>query len=145
MILTEKSDAVFAMIYDIHNPSFQFFERASKGMLREQFDKGTVFVSYLSGGRRLAGYAIVTEKNAQPYVWEIAVASLYRGQGYGAALLGEIEVWARENEKREITLNCLTENPAQKLYFDAGYRVTKVLLGYYGAGRNGIVMRRNLC
>lgn len=144
MILHVKSDDDFESLLDIHNDSFEAYEKAPPGMFREKFDTGTVFVAY-SLNRNVLGYAIVTRYDAEPYVWEIAVSHDHRGQGVGSKLLREIAQWARGMNESGIGLKCRTENSAQTLYFANGYRVQKVLKGYYGSeGGDGLAMRRKL-
>jgi ribosomal protein S18 acetylase RimI-like enzyme len=85
-------------------------------------------------------YAIVIEKGGR-FLWSIAVRP--RRQGFGTTLLKEIEAFYRKAGRQGISLTCNTHNPAQKLYFDLGYRVERVLPRYYGED-NGLFMRRIL-
>lgn len=90
----------------------------------------------------ILGFAIV-QNVAQPYLWNIAVYPRYRGRGVASSLLEEI-IRRYTNEKSEhITLHVNATNPAQKLYFDHGFRVVNVEKKYFDPD-DGLVMVRQL-
>jgi ribosomal protein S18 acetylase RimI-like enzyme len=78
------------------------------------------------------------------YIWAIAVGEQYRNQGLGGCLLEEAELWARENKKTHIQLTVNANNRAQKLYFDAGYRVTGFLRHIHTGAGDGLLMKKGL-
>lgn len=147
MIIYVKTDELFEEIRRISDESFDTFERAPRGILRTQFDTGTVFV-IRSGvdSNRLLGYLILTRKFDESYVWAIAVDSVARGQGVGKTLLEEAACYVIENSLSQgIGLTVNTRNiSAMRLYLKENYRVVKFLSGYYGMGGDGVVMRRKL-
>ena len=74
-----------------------------------------------------------------PWIWILAVRPDFQGQGIGTSLLKEIEKYYT----KEINLYVNVDNPAQKLYFDNGYRVKKVLKDIYDGG-DALHMRKKL-
>lgn len=141
MRVTERNEPKFLLqrVIEITEKSFRDDELPPRGILTEQFMDGTVFID--SGD--VKSYAIVSEKFGERYIWAIATHPDHRGRGLAGELLDEIEAWARENKAPSLTLTTHSDNPAQKLYFDKGYRVTRVLQDYYQTG-NGLFMRRKL-
>jgi ribosomal protein S18 acetylase RimI-like enzyme len=133
----------FESILRIHDASFSGSERAPRDLLQNIVDTGEVFVR-LSGDGEYRCFALLTEKFGEPYIWAIATDPLYRGKGLASSLLDEIAEYVQRNHLHGIGLTTQCDNPAQKLYFDKGYRVRRVLSGYYGLGSDGLFMRREL-
>ncbi len=150
MILHTRENTVFEDIVELHDASFEHWERAPRGILRTQYDTGQVFVMYQNeyGCRTLLGFLIRTSKHGEPYVWAVAVRKQSRGQGIGKALIDEAVCEVRENGLRwskgiGLTVN-VDNTDAIRLYLKEGFRVTKVLIDYYGPGGDGIFMRKKL-
>ena len=152
MILKTRESTVFEDIFELNNECFDEFERAPRGILRTQYDTGQVFVMYGDqnehGRWTLLGFLIRTNKHGEPYIWAVAVRKQSRGQGIGKALIDEAVCEVRENGLRwskGIGLTVNVDNvPAIRLYLKEGFRVTKVLSGYYGPGGDGLLLRRKL-
>lgn len=143
MRLTEKHvDGDFDQILKISDESFEGQQRPPLGILRSHFEADDVFVWH--DAETIYAFAIVTERFGAPYIWTIAVDLSVRGHGFGTALLREIEAHYRGAGRGSIGLTCKTDNPAQKLYFDCGYRVERVAQKYYGPEGDGLFMRRVL-
>lgn len=152
MRLMTRENTVFEDIVELHDKAFDEFERAPHGVLRTQYETGEVFVMYGDqnehGRRTLLGFLILTQKHGEAYVWSIAVRKESRGQGIGKALLDEAVCEVRQHQLRwskGIGLTVNVDNVAAiRLYLKEGYRVTKVLGGYYDPAGNGLFMRRKL-
>ena len=152
MRLMTRENTIFEDIVELHDKCFDEFERAPRGILRTQYDTGDVFVMYGDqnehGRRTLLGFLLRTNKHGEPYVWSIAVRKESRHIGIGKALLEEAVCEVRENGLRwskGIGLTVNVDNVAAiRLYLKEGFRVTKVLKGYYGPGGDGLLMRRKL-
>ena len=142
MILTKPDRNQYVQCLNINRACFPTDERAPDGVFFNHWDNGTVFVSCEDD--KIVGFAIVTMLAGEPFVWTIAVLPEYRGQGIGGDLLYEIWQWAQQKGERFIDLTVKTSNPAQKLYFDSGYRVVKFLRRYYLGGGDGLLMRRTV-
>jgi ribosomal protein S18 acetylase RimI-like enzyme len=137
----QKTDTVFDRIWDITKASFSGIELPPQSILHYEFGRGQVFVN----DPVIDCYSILSEKFGEPYIWAIATDPAERGRGLAGKVLDEIEDYVRELKNATgIGLTTNTNNPAQKLYFDKGYRVLKHLPGYYGPGESGLFMRRPL-
>jgi ribosomal protein S18 acetylase RimI-like enzyme len=76
-----------------------------------------------------------------PYVHSVSVQKDHRGRGIATELFNTFE----EGFKTEATnvgywLQVKFNNPAQKLYFDLGYRVESVDENFYGPGVHALCM-----
>jgi ribosomal protein S18 acetylase RimI-like enzyme len=142
----EKTQAVFDRIWEITEASFTGVELPPKGVLETEF--GYAVNSVFTDSRRaswIQSYALLSEKFGEAYIWSIATAPTSRGCGFASHLLDEIEDYARTTlHQTGIGLSTNVNNPAQKLYFDHGYRVERFMPGYYGKLENGLFMRRPL-
>jgi ribosomal-protein-alanine N-acetyltransferase len=137
----EKTVETFNRLRTISDNSFSGIERPPSGVFLSHYETDDVFVD----DRRaepIRGFCLVGDREG-PYVWSIAVNPQYRGQGIGWSLLNEITDYYRGLGKEHITLTCHVDNPAQKLYYDNGYRVVRVVQRYYGAD-NGLFMKKIL-
>jgi ribosomal protein S18 acetylase RimI-like enzyme len=101
---------------------------------------GTIFVN----AGEIDCYALVNFKFGILYIWAIATDPTARGQGFANQVLDEIARHALAIRESRIGLATNVNNPAQKLYFDKGYRVTKHLRDFYGRGDHGLFMERNM-
>jgi ribosomal protein S18 acetylase RimI-like enzyme len=91
---------------------------------------------------KIRGFAIV--KNvSQPYLWSIAVHPNFQGAGIGGCLLRNIITQYTQTGSKEITLHVAADNPAQRLYFDHGFRVKNVEENYFDP-IDGLVMVKKL-
>lgn len=80
----------------------------------------------------------------QPYIWSVATAPSHRGQGLATALIKEFETHYKTVGYTRPWLHVRVENPAQKLYFDLGYRVASFEPNIYGMHEHGLTMRKQL-
>lgn len=147
MILTTKTDDQFTEIARISDMSFTGSERPGDLALRYQFDNSEIFVAPVDPmtltPNRFKGYAIVSRDGGYPFLWSIATERFYRNCGIAKGLLSEIIGHYRSQHEEKIDLTVNVNNPAQKLYFDQGWRAFKVYPKYYGVD-DGLRMRRIL-
>ncbi len=139
MIVTNRGDGEFREIRDLVARSFSGAERPLDLMLRYEYDHRVLFTRRVIG---LASFAIVQDSSI-PFIWMLATDPLIRRRGCASTILKEIIEWARAKGSLAVELTVKVDNPAQKLYFDHGFRVIKVLPRYYGE-ENGLRMRRVL-
>lgn len=93
----------------------------------------------------IVGFAIVRSDPAgNTYLWSLAVDPAYRGRGVGGNLLREVIKYYTLARATEIALHVKPDNPAQKLYFDYGFRVQSVIRDWYGKEGNALYMWRAL-
>lgn len=148
MRVETKTDEMFDQIFDITKASFDDIECPPAFFLKQEFNRGTIFVmTEPPPSQTIIAYAILGEKNGEPYIWSIATREKYRGRGCAGLLLDEIENFVKYILKDATGIGLMTNvnNPAQKLYFDKGYRILKHQPNYYGSGINGLYMRRPIC
>lgn len=142
----KRAPEIENQIVELNRAAFEDTERAPDGRVRDAYATGVVFVAM--NGPRLLGYALVTTDDRrwnEPYVWSIAVRAESRGQGIGKNLLDDIGFFAFEECAEGISLMVNANNvAAMRLYLAEGYRVKKVIPGYYRDGVDGVHMRRVL-
>ena len=80
----------------------------------------------------------------QPYIWSVCTRDSHRGRGSAGTLIKEFEKHYAESGYHRYWLQVRTENPAQKLYFDMGYRVSSFTPNLYGALQHGMTMRKSI-
>ncbi len=78
-----------------------------------------------------------------PYLWSVATRTAHRGKGYATLLIKEFEKYYIACGYQKSWLHVRTDNPAQKLYFDLGYRVASFEKNIYEPG-DGITMVKRL-
>ena len=92
----------------------------------------------------IVGFAIVRDQEHVPaYIWNIAVDPAYQGRGVGGNLLREIIKKYTLSKSIGISLHVNVQNPAQKLYYDYGFRVTSYVKDYFKPD-DGLYMLRKL-
>lgn len=101
-------------------------------MYNEVLPHGFSFGAYAGG--RLVGFVIAEKRdwNNSLWVWEFHVASNFRGQGLGRALMDHAAAAARAANLR--TIVCETQNhnaPAIHAYRKLGFRVEGIDISYY--------------
>lgn len=76
------------------------------------------------------------------YLWSLGVLKEYRKLGIASRLIAEFET--SQVSETSTWLHVHRDNPAQKLYFDLGYRVARVAVDHYGGQQDGLVMVKKL-
>ena len=89
---------------------------------------------------KVIGHLIGITKG-MPYIWNICVSPEFRCKGIATRLIYRFE---QEFVAPFLWLHVRPENPAQKLYFDLGYRVTDIARDFYGEQQDGLVMVKRL-
>lgn len=108
----------------------------------EAIRAGHCWVDSSPGSTLINGYVIVTYPNDVPYVYSVAVAKDMRGSGIGTGLMNTAHQNSRGLNHRKIWLKTTVDNPAQKLYFDLGYRIDGYDAELYGYCMPGITMTK---
>jgi ribosomal-protein-alanine N-acetyltransferase len=149
MIISAYTHNDFPAIMKISDAAYSGVERPPEGVMRDMVSVSDVFVAREQapyhpqcGQQLIIGFAIV--KNIEePYIWSIAVDPEFQGRFVGSNLLREIIRRYTLEKCSTITLHVRDDNPAQKLYFDQGFRVAAVAENYFDP-HNGLFMRRTL-
>lgn len=132
------TDDEFQQVLDLHRSEFTGGETAVAQALRE----GSCWVDVSQGSTMINGYVIVTYPNECAYVYSLAVSRDMRGSEIGTRLMIAAEARVRKLLHRKIWLKTTINNPAQKLYFDLGYRIDGFDPELYGPGLPGITMTK---
>lgn len=80
--------------------------------------------------------------HGQPYIWSVATSTTHRGKGLATTLIKEFEKHYQAAGYDRAWLHVRVENPAQKLYFDLGYRVASFEPNIYALRQHGLTMRK---
>jgi ribosomal protein S18 acetylase RimI-like enzyme len=129
----------FERIIEINNSSFEYPQ--SKSFLLENIEKGRAWV--FVEREEIVGFLIGKYKNDTPYIHTIAIDIAHRGKGFATKLIKKFEEFYGTNQKvenRQFWLQVQNDNPAQKLYFDLGYRTCWVDENYYGRTKHALCM-----
>jgi ribosomal-protein-alanine N-acetyltransferase len=93
-------------------------------------------------GRRIAGYSITRTNWRGAELESVAVDPGYRGRGVAQALLDATQPCLGQDGTRALRLMVSTANaPALRFYRQYGFIRTRLVKGYYGAGRDAWRMR----
>lgn len=91
--------------------------------------KDRTFIAEENG--RIKGFLTTFIDDGSPWVWTVVVNRFSRKMGIGALLIKTAEEHYSSLGYGHMLLYVEDDNPAQKLYFDCGYRVVKVEKGIY--------------
>ena len=120
----------FPEILAINNACYKDDECPPEATLRQIISVSDVFQMRDLDGT-LCGFAIAQSWSDSAYLWSLAVDPHYQKCGYGRGLLKFVTETYRGMRYDHIRLHVHENNPAQKLYFDAGFRVYDLAHGYY--------------
>lgn len=134
------TEADIPQILELQRAEFTGKDEAILEAIRE----GSCWVDVSPGPNQtlINGYVIVTYPNGVPYVYSVAVVKDMRGTGIGSRLMVAAQTRVRELGHRKIWLKTTVDNPAQKLYFDLGYRIDSYDASLYGVWGAGITMTK---
>ena len=124
----------FERLLTINDECYTGIERPTVSQFEHMLNYTDVFLAKEAIDRdpniwRILGFAIVRPSGGyggKPYLWSIAVSRGCRGQGIGGGLLWRIVNKYTLAGEKQISLHCNPDNPAQKLYFDLGFRVEAI-------------------
>ena len=124
--------------------------------VEDAFSLGT-FRRLLQDGRQLGfrfdeprapsplAFIIALREGAAADIVTLDVHPEHRRRGLGRALLRHLHAVLRSAATREVTLQVAEDNGgAQRLYAAEGYAAVGVARGYYGGGRDAVLMRLEL-
>jgi len=144
MRITGYSRENFERVVEISDACYTGHYRPDRATLQNMVGISDVFLAKTDtvSQNKIIGFCIVKNTD-QPYIWSIAVDPDFRGRGVGGNLLREVIRTYTLQKQRQISLHVDCANPAQKLYYDYGFRVQRVAEKYF-APNDGLVMVRNL-
>lgn len=142
MAIRDYEPKDFERIVEINNASYT--DPAPKKFLLDSIEKGHAWVAVEDEG--VIGFLIGYVKNGTPYINNVSVDPEYRNKGIAKELFIKFEERFGANqqpEKKLFWLQVDSSNPAQKLYFDLGYRVGWVDQNYYGWAKHALCMYKS--
>ena len=120
----------------------------SMGQFKEEF-KGVpssrYFMVATNDEDQIVGYAavLVVAPGVEADVLTVAVLPEYVRQGIATEFMGELEKWSKEKQASAMMLEVGVANTAAiALYEKLGYQIIATRKGYYGAGLDAFVMRK---
>ena len=135
-------------LFEINDLCYSGVERPSatqfRGMLGHDVFVCKIDHDLVSGIEGIVGFAICRQDVHPSYLWSIAVHPQFQNRGVGGNLLREVIKYYSLRYERKIGLHCKPTNPAQKLYFDYGFRVKSVEKNWY-LTEDALYMERELC
>ena len=105
--------------------------------LLENIHKGQTWVCCTKKDDKPVGFLVSTYQNGA-HVYNVAVDPDFRHKGIATSLFKEFHYFYREQHYAWLYVD--TSNPAQKLYFDLGYRIKEIKYDYYGPGKDAYLM-----
>jgi [ribosomal protein S18]-alanine N-acetyltransferase len=139
-------DSELALIYEIESEcfgkEFRWTEPVFKREMLAARKKHLVWVACI--GSRIAGYLIAEELSSSLSVDTCAVSRVHRRKGIASRLMAACEGAAKRQGHDQIRLEVFTDNPAQILYFQIGYRVCGFKRNYYGLKKHAVSMVKAL-
>jgi ribosomal protein S18 acetylase RimI-like enzyme len=134
-------------LHEINEAAYSGIQRPSPVEFDDMLGN-RVFVSraHIEDGGNIYGFAICRDGDWSPYLWSLAVDPEYQGRGVGGNLLREVIKYytLAKAMGRDLSLHVHPDNPAQKLYFDYGFRVRSIAKNWYRPEGDGLYMYRML-
>jgi ribosomal-protein-alanine acetyltransferase len=106
----------------------------------------SVCFKVVSPADEMAAFVIgMVEPDGTGHVVALGVGPEFRRRGHGRRLMDAVERGFFERGVSTVRLEVRTSNePAQKLYFDMGYKIVRRMPRYYTNGDDGYLMVRNI-
>jgi len=116
--------------------TFRYLLSHAQSLCYKIVDAGSMMIAFVVG---------MIEPDGSGHVVALGVSPDYRRMGHGRRLMEAIESGFCDRAVRTVRLEVRTSNqPAQKLYFDMGYRIVRRMPRYYTSGDDGYLMIKNL-
>lgn len=118
----------------------------TRGQIRDFLTReGAIALAADAEEGRLAAFAIGHVAGSRGHVVTIDIAAPYRRHGLGRRMLSELKARMGAAGAREVRLEVDKRNTAAiRFYERMGFRSTRTLPDYYGAGLDGLRMTRRL-
>ena len=117
-------------LYAIEKKCFPAGQRWTWNQFRTNLKLSTCWTAYAANTKKKAwpleipvGLIVTWAQDGEGYIASLGVDPKWRGTGVGTELLGLAENFYRAGGFKSVVLAVLVDNPAQKMYFDRGYRV----------------------
>jgi ribosomal protein S18 acetylase RimI-like enzyme len=142
MAIRDYKESDFHSVIEVSRQAFEHPDPIE--YTQRSIENGRVWVAIEDD--EVVGFLISKFKHSTPYVNSVAVLPAFRGKGIAKKLFEKFEEFYGFQQKSEVKIFWLqvrTNNPAQKLYFDLGYRVTGFDEHYYGQNEHALCMHKS--
>ena len=142
MVIRDYKESDFHSVIEVSRQAFEHPDPIE--YTQRSIENGRVWIAIEED--EVVGFLISKLKNSTPYVNSVAVLPAFRGKGIAKKLFEKFEEFYGFQQKSEVKIFWLqvrTNNPAQKLYFDLGYRVTGFDEHYYGQNEHALCMLKS--
>ena len=132
--------------YRLDQTCFEESIAYTRGQIRDFLTRdGAIALAADAPDGSLAAFAIGHVAGSRGHVVTIDIATPHRRQGLGQRLLSELKARMAAGGAREVRLEVDKRNlTAIRFYERMGFRATRTLPDYYGAGLDGLRMTRRL-
>ena len=141
-IRNDFKDGELTALYEIEcecfGEEFRWRQPAFKQAMVAARKKHLVWLACI--GDRIAGYLIAEDISGDIAVDTCAVSRVHRRKGIATRLMAACESAAKRRGYKQMRLEVFTENPAQILYFQIGYRVCGFKRNYYSLRKHAVSM-----
>lgn len=145
-IRNQYDDSELPLLYEIEREcftkEFRWTERVFTKALEYARTRGNVWTAYTSG--KLCGFLLAGEENKKAHIETVNIPLAHRRKGIASRLIAACEKDMKKRGFSEIRLEVYTENPAQLLYWQLGYRVSGFRRNYYRLGHHAVSMTKKL-
>ena len=139
-------DGELAALYEIEKDcftkKFRWAENAFNAALLGARKRRFVWVA--RDGDQIAGFLLAGAKGGKASIETVNVPRAHRRKGVASKLIAACEKSFRRRGFQAISLEVWTENPAQILYFNLGYRACGFSRDYYKPNANAVSMSKKL-
>ena len=142
MVIRDYKESDFHSVISVSRQAFEHPDPIE--YTQRSIEDGHVWVA--TEDNEVVGFLISKFKHSTPYVNNVAVLSEYRHKGIAKKLFEKFEEFYGSLQTPEVKIFWLqvrANNPAQKLYFDWGYRVTGFDEHYYGRNEHALCMYKS--
>jgi len=143
MVIRDYEPSDFPFIMEIEKNTQEF--PAPQEFVLTSIEIGRAWVAV--EGDDIVGFIIGKLKHGIPYANNVAVSKDHRNKGIATKLFAKFEEYfgsSQKSENKMFWLQVYANNPAQKLYFDLGYRVSWIDEHYYGDCKHALNMYKSV-
>jgi ribosomal protein S18 acetylase RimI-like enzyme len=133
---------------EINEKCFEGVQRPPDDTFQQMLKISESFIAYpgnvgYNQFNEIYGFALV-KRETYPYLWTIAVDPKWQHKGIAGNILREVSYAMKCVGEKILRLHVHVNNPAQRLYFNQGFRVKRVDTGYYLDEGDALLMEKKL-
>lgn len=145
-IINTFKDEDLPFLYSIEkacfDPTFRWDEARFRVLMKAAREKQYVWI--IKNEQTTAGFLLANEDHGKICIETVDIAPEYWRKGLATKLINACEKDSRNRGFKEMKLEVWTDNPAQILYFNLGYRVCGFRRNYYKLHSHAISMLKKL-